>query len=190
MSDLIIKSNGIKTERFYIPPFELKKGEIVVIFLYAGGHVFDLKMYLKNIFNGSIKHENVIINKKLTFVENPYESSFRRIFHPITVEEYLKKNTNLENIYLEKFYERNEITPKTKIKNLSGSPKRQLSLYSSLSKTENISFDLLGEGPLGAKATYEIVKEATKKGGSAILLDHVSEMKNDCSKYIEVEILE
>lgn len=189
MRDLIIKSNGIKTERFYIPPFELNKGEIVVLFLYAGEHIFDLKMYLKDVFNGSIKHENIIINQKLTFVERIYESTLRKIFYPLTVGEYLKKNANLESIYYKKIYEKVGINPKTKANSLSGSLERQLSLYSTLSKTNNISLDLLGESPLEAQETYEIVKDATQKGGSAILLDHTSEMKNDCSKYIEIELL-
>lgn len=188
MSDLIIKSDGIKTERFYLPPFELKRGDIVVIFLYNGSHVFDIEMYLKNIFNGSIRHESVIINQELTFVEYIRESAFRRIFYPITVREYLKKNANLENFYAKKIYETDWIDQKTKINNLPGNPRKQLSLYSTLSKTNNIMFDLIGQDPSGAKETYEVIKEEISKGGSAIFFDNFQDMKNDCSKYIEIEL--
>ncbi len=189
MSDLIIKSNGIKTESFYLPPFKLNKGEIVVIFLYNGTHVFDIEMQLKNIFNGSIKHENVTINHNLTFVDHIHESEFRRIFCPISVGEYLKKNVDLESFYANKIYEIDWITPKTKINNLPGNPRKQLSLYSTLSKTNNIMFDFIGQDPLGAKETYEIVKNEILQGGSAILFETFQNMKNDCTTYIEIELL-
>lgn len=78
--------------------------------------------------------------------------------------------------------------PKTKINNLPGNPRKQLSLYSTLSKTNNIMFDFIGQDPLGAKETYEIVKNEVLRGGSAILFETFQNMKNDCSMYIEIEL--
>ena len=40
-----------------------------------------------------------------------------------------------------------------------------------------------------AENTYEIVKEVTMNGGSAILLDCFEVMKNNCSKYIELQLI-
>lgn len=88
MSDLIIKSNGIQTKRFYIPPFELNKGEAIVIKLFNDEHSFNIEMFLKDIFIGKIKHDSISINQVFTFVNYIRESKFRQIFFPITVGEY------------------------------------------------------------------------------------------------------
>lgn len=36
MKDLIIECKGIKTDQYFIPPFELREGEFVVVCLYSG----------------------------------------------------------------------------------------------------------------------------------------------------------
>jgi ABC-type multidrug transport system ATPase subunit len=68
-------------------------------------------------------------------------------------------------LYANKIYEIDWITPKTKINNLPGKSRKQLSLYSTLSKTNNIMLDLIGVDPLGAKEIYEIVKNEVLRGG-------------------------
>ncbi len=70
---------------------------------------------------------------------------------------------------------------------LAGTPKKLLSLYTTLSHTNNILFDVAGQDPVGAEKTYTIVKEVVQNGGSAILFDCFTRMKNDCTKYIELE---
>lgn len=183
---MLIKSKGIKTDTFYIPPFDLNNGEIVIIYLFGGGHFHKTAMFLKDIFCNKVKNENVIMHKELTFVQHFIEPNLRRIFYPVTVGEYLKKNANLASPYATKIYEIDQINEKTKIKTLIGNRKKLLYLYATLSKTENIIFDLIGQGPIEAEEIYKIIKEIVKKGGSAILLDSFDDLKNDCTKYIEL----
>ncbi|RLJ34070.1 hypothetical protein CLU97_3563 [Chryseobacterium sp. 7] len=187
---MIIENKGIKTETFYIPPFTLNAGEIVVLHLYNGYHFYETEMFLKDIFCGKTDHENVIIHKSMTFAEPFRESNFRDIFFPVTVGEYLRKNANLLSPYATKIYETEWINKKIKVNTLAGTPRRLLTLYTTLSKTNNIVFDLVGQDPMGAKETYKIVKEVVEKGGSAILLDGYNELKNDCTKYIELQWLQ
>jgi len=184
---MILQNKGIQTEKFHIPSFELKAGELVVLHLFNGAHFYETEMLLKNIFCGNVKNENVEIYKELTFVEYFKEPKLREIFHPITVGEYLKKNANLNNSYSTKIYETKWINKKTKVNSLVGNSRKSLSLYATLSKTNNIIFDVAGQDPIGAQQTYDIVKDEVKKGGSAILLDAFDDMKNDCTKYIELE---
>ncbi|WP_312077318.1 hypothetical protein [Chryseobacterium sp.] len=183
----ILKNEGLETESFFLPPFELKSGEIVVIHLFNGAHFYETETLIKNIFCGVIKNKNVEIHKDLTFVEHFKEPKLREIFYPITVREYLKKNANFNNSYSTKIYETSWINKKTKVNSLAGNPRKLLSLYATLSKTNNIVFDLAGQDPIGAQQTYNIVKDEVKNGGSAILLDGFDEMKNDCTKYIELQ---
>lgn len=186
-TQIIIENKGIKTDTFYIPPFTLNSGEIIVLHLYNGYHFYETEMFLKDIFCGKTSHENVIIHNNMTFAEHFRESKFRDIFFPVTVGEYLRKNADPESPYATKIYETEWINKKIKVNTLPGNPRRLLTLYATLSKTNNIIFDLVGQDLSGAKETYKIVKEIVKTGGSAILLDGYDEMKNDCTKYIELQ---
>ncbi|RTZ49904.1 hypothetical protein EJ377_07045 [Chryseobacterium arthrosphaerae] len=76
---------------------------------------------------------------------------------------------------------------KTKVQNLGGNPRHLLSLYSTLSKTDHIILDVVGQGLEGSIEIYKIVNEVVKNGGSAILLDNFNDMKDKCTKYIELQ---
>ncbi|KQX15826.1 hypothetical protein [Flavobacterium sp. Root420] len=185
--NIVLENKGVKTDYFYVPPFVLGEGEVVVLFLSNGGYFYDTEMFLKDIFCDTTKRENVIIHKKMTFVEHFKESSFRRTFYPTTVGEYLRKNANLNDPFSKKIYEIEWITSKTKMNSLAGKPRRLLCLYAALSKTKDIVFDLVGVDPKGSDFIFKMVKKAIENGGSAILLDSFPDMKEHASKYIEVE---
>lgn len=184
---MILESKGIKTDRYYIPPFELRDGEIVVIYLNGGAHFCDLLTELVDIFTGKTKNGSVNIFRPLTFVERFKEPAFRRLFYPVTVREYLKRNANSKGNFATKIYDNKYITKETKVQSLGGNPSKLLCLYSTLSKATDIVFDVAGLDPQGAIETYQIVKENIKNGGSAILIDWTDEMKNDCTKFISIE---
>lgn len=184
---MILQNKGIQTEKFYLPPFELKAGEIVVIYLFNREDSYEAEMFLKDIFCGKMKNENVQIHTKMTFVEHFIESEIRRIFCPVTVGGYLKKNANLNNFYSIKIYETEWINKKTKVNKLPGNPRRLLSLFAALSNANNIVFDLIAQDRQGRQEAFKIVQNEVEKGGSAILLDSFDDMKNDCTKYIEIQ---
>lgn len=184
---MLIENKGIQTDTFYIPSFELNEGEIVVLYLFNGQHFYDTEMFLKDIFSGKTTDENVVVNKNLTFVDHFIEPKLRRLLYPVTVGEYLRCNANFDSPFATKIYEIEWINEKTKVNTLAGHPRRLLTLYATLSKTNNIIFDMVGQDPNGAEETYEIVKKVVENGGSAILLDCFEDMKNDCTKYIELE---
>ena len=184
---MIVESKGIKKDKYYIPPFELRSGELVVIHLSGGIHYSDLKTELIDIFTGKVKNDYVNIFQPLTFVEYFKESVFRRLFYPVTVSQYLKKNANSKSDFAIKIYEVESISKKTKLNTLTFNSVKTLCLYSTLSKTNDILFDLAGQDPKGAEEIYQIVKESIKNGGSAILIDWADDMKNDCTKFISIE---
>jgi hypothetical protein len=185
---MIIKSKGIIKENLFIPPFELNEGELIVLHLYGGGHYNALKNYLQGIFTGKLKNENVIIYKPLAFVDYIYEPKLRRLFYPMTVGEYLKKHAKPNSEYATKIYETNDwITKKTRLNTLFGTSRKLLSLFAKLSNSKDILFDLDGQDPLGAIDMYEFVKQNVKNGGSGILLDWTDELRNDCTKFIQLE---
>jgi hypothetical protein len=189
ITEVIIESKGIRTDRYFIPPFELRMGEIVVINIDGGIDHYDIKMELVDIFAGKIKNDNVNVFKPLTFVKHFKESNFRRLFCPVTVAEYLRKNAELKNNFASKIYETKWITKKIKVNTLAGNPRKLLSLYSTLSKTNNIVFDFMSQDPQGVNEAYQIIKDEIKNGGSAILIDWNDDMKNNCSKFIVIEWL-
>lgn len=80
MKELLIESKGIRTNEYFIPPFELREGELVVLYLYGGAHFQDIKTELVNIFTGKIKNKNVIVTKSLTYVDYFRESNLEDCF--------------------------------------------------------------------------------------------------------------
>lgn len=184
----VIENGGITTERFNVPAFDLNEGEIIVLYLYNGAHFYNTEMFLKEIFCEEAKHPNVLVHKKMTFVEHIKESNFRRIFWPITVGEYLRKNADLSSPFSKKIFEIEWMTNKIKVNTLAGTPRRLLALYAALSKTKNIVFDLGGVDPAGCEFAMQVVQEAVKEGGSAILLDAFDKMKKYSSQFIAIEL--
>ncbi|WP_123912059.1 hypothetical protein [Flavobacterium sp. AJR] len=162
-------------------------GEIVVIYIHGGTNYYDVKMELVDVFTGKTKNDNVNVFQPLTFVKHFKESKFRRLFCPVSVAEYLRKNAELKNNFASKIYETKWITKRIKVNTLAGNPRKLLSLYSTLSKTNNIVFDLAGQDPQGASEAYQIIKDEIRNGGSAILVDWKDDMRNDCSKFITIE---
>jgi hypothetical protein len=184
---MLIENKGITTDTFYITSFDLKERELVVINLPNGKHFYEIQKLLKNIFCGIVSNKDVVVYEKLFFVEHFTESKFKHFFNPETVGEYLKKNANLNSIFSTKIYDINWINQNTKINTLAGNQKGLLSLYSTLSKTKNIVFDVIGQDQTGVDETCEIVKEVVKNDGSAILIDCFESMKNECTKFIELK---
>ncbi|KUJ60607.1 hypothetical protein AR687_16380 [Flavobacteriaceae bacterium CRH] len=189
MQELIIESKGIKTDQYFIPPFELRKGELVIIYLQGGGHFDDMKAQLTAIFTGTANHENVKIFKSLTFAEAFKESRLKRMFKPTTVFGYLKRNADLKSIMISRIFEIDTFIKKDKVKDLDTSQKKRLSLAAVFTRTKNIVFDLRGEGPVGAEKTFQFVKAEIKEEGAAILIDWSDDMKNNCSKFIAIQWL-
>ncbi len=189
MKKLLIESKGIKTDQYFIPSFELREGELVIIYLEGGSYFNDLKTHLVAIFTGKVQHENVKIIKPLVFAEQFKESAFKRIFNPATVDSYLKRNADVNNPVVSKILEIDTFTKKDKVKNLGTSEKKRLSLSAVFSKNKNIIFDMRGEGAMYFSKTYEFVKDEIKNEGAAILIDWSDDLKNDCSKFIAIEWL-
>ncbi|WP_131474474.1 hypothetical protein [Flavobacterium sp. KMS] len=189
MKDLIIECKGIKTDQYFIPPFELREGEFVVVCLYSGPCFDEIKKQLTDILTGRVHRKNVKIYKHLTFAEPFAESFFRRIFYPVTVGSYLKKNADVNNPIVSKIFEIDTFTKKDKMKNLETSQKKRISLSAVFSRTKNIVFDMRGEGALQFTKTLELVKDEIKSEGAAILIDWVADLRNDCSKFIAIEWL-
>lgn len=182
---MILENKGIKTDNFYVPPFDLHEGEIVV--LYKGINSYDVEVFLKNIFCGKIKHENVILHRKMTFVDFFRESNFRDVFFPLRVNRYIKKDADLSNPFLVKLFGDKYVTREAKLNKLGGTQRKLMNLYVTLLKTKDIVFDLNGLDSQGAELTFKLVEEAVKDGGSAILLYGFNDIKQYASKYIELE---
>ncbi|RBL91950.1 hypothetical protein [Chitinophaga flava] len=186
-SKAILSSRGFKIAEYFIPPFVLNEGEIVILKPFNRPDWYELEMSLVDTLTGKVPEENVVITVPLTFVPRFSVSWFRRRFYPVTVREYLKKNADLSSQYADRIYEDSYITPRTDINTLAGNPWKLLTIYAALSRFDHILFDLAGVDPMGGKEVFGIVKEHVKKGGAAILLDHWAEFRGDCDRLVEIE---
>jgi hypothetical protein len=185
---MIVHSTGFEIGKFFIPPFELREGELIGICLYGGSHFFDLEKELVALFTQKKTHPHLIVGQPFRFVERVRENAFRRVCWPTTVKDYLNAKGRKGSPLLDGIYEVDIIQPHTRISTIYGSLEKWLSLYSNLSHSNLVVFDLLGQDPVGVLKTYEIVKECIQPNGAAILLDNVDdpEAERQCSQYLRI----
>lgn len=186
---MILKSTGIIIGNYFIPPFEVREGELVVLYLYGGAHYHHLKSELVKILTGKRHHPGVKISSRCTFAEHVAVPAIRRWFFPVTVGGYIKRHAALSPQYSSLIYQREGITPKTRVRDLSITERKILSIYAALSRTNNIIFDFVGQGPTSAEETMQIVRESISSGSSAILLDWADDMKEEATTFITLECL-
>lgn len=187
MNELLIESKGIKTDYYFIPPFELRESDLLLIHLDNHIASSDVEEKLISVLTGKEKHENVRINKPHTFVKHFRESRLKDRFLPATVGEYLSKNSNPKSEFFHKIYETHWINRDIKVRTLAGNPRKLLSLYSVLSKTNNIIFDLIAQDYQGMEHAVKIVKDEIENNGSAILIERNDYLKSYSTKYIKIE---
>lgn len=187
MKKLVIESKGIKTDSYFIPPFKLVEGDLILIHL--DNHIASsyVEEKLIAILTGKEKCENVRINKPHTLVKHFRESRFKDRFFPATVGEYLSNNANPKSKFFHKIYEIDWINKNIKIRTLAGNPRKLISLYSVLSKTNNIIFDLAAQDHHGMEHAIKIVKAEIENSGSAILIEQNDYLKKYSTKYIRIE---
>lgn len=186
MNPILIECKGISTDIFSIEPFTLHKGEAIGI--YTGNNdTHSTEQYLTAIFTRKAKHRDIIVYQDFTFVDYLWEPEWRRIFYPITVGEYLRKNADLNSPFSQKIYEYEWVNKKTKIHNLPGNPRKLLSLYSVLSKNENPIVDFAGQDKQGILFASKVIQEEINRGKSAILFDAHRNLENRCDHYIEIK---
>jgi len=183
----VVQSKGIKIDNFYIPPFTLDKGDIIVIQLPNGLYFHGLLFRLVDILTGKERNDNIELRTDLKFVNHLIETGWRRFFQPLTVDRYIEKTGNPTSKLTERIYETKYIKPKTRISRLAGNPRKILSLLTTLSWTDKIIFDLSGVDPIGGQEAFSLVKRQIGKSGAAILFDCYDDFKDDCTKFIKFE---
>jgi hypothetical protein len=183
----VVQSKGIKIDNFYIPPFKLDKGDIVVIQLPSGPYFSGLLFRLVDILTGKEKNENVELTAGLKFVNQVIETGWSRIFRPLTVERYIKRRGNPASELTQRVYETKDLKPKTRISRLPGNPRKLLSLLTTLSWTDKIIFDLAGVDPVGGQEVFNLVKRQISNSGATILIDLCDQFKDDCTTLIKFE---
>ena len=174
-------------DKFHIPSFVLAQGDIVIIQLPIGPYFRPVELQMIDILTRKFQNENIENKKQLKYVEHILASSFWYRLFPMTIGAYLNKNANKSNPVYKSLYNTKWTNPKTKVDNLTGTQRRLLSLYATLSWTNNIIFDLMGVDPEGEQKIYKVVKDVVKSGGSAILFDNNDEFRNDCTRFIEAK---
>jgi hypothetical protein len=183
---MLLECYGVQIGKFFLPPFEVKAGDFVLINLFDGGHHRDLSTAVVDVLTGKRSDANVKIHTIFSFAARFEESKFRYHFNPVTVGEYLHKNANIDSPFYQKIYEAPYIFENTKIRDLSFSKLTELSVYSILSKKQPIILSLAHTDPLGAREIYDTVLAYSKAGNAVILLDWGPEYKNEDSLYVEI----
>jgi len=170
---------------FLIPSFTLSEGDIVVIQLPNGPYFYPLSRALIELFTGKTSNKNVQVFTPLSYAEHVQERGLWYRLFPLTVGAWLDKTANQSSPFYKEIYKIAWMKPKIKVSTLAGTVRRKLSIYSTLSWTKNIVFDLPGVDPQGGQEIYRIVKAVVQSGGAAILLDAYNEFESECATFIK-----
>lgn len=185
---MVIENLGIETPKFYLPPFQLNKGEIIIIKLKNDFETYNIEKELRELLSGHIFHQNIISNQKFSFADYKKPSSISKLIYKDTVKNYLKRNANLKSPFASKIYEIDWIEPNINLNRLPGNPRKQLYIYCTLSKTNYLLFDLDALDDQSRIETFQMVKKYIKElDGAAIMLDCFDGLETLCDIYIELE---
>jgi hypothetical protein len=174
---------------FIIPAFQINEGEIAVIDLWGGALFSPFLSEIKDLLRSQTPKSNVEIDPRFRFVEHFLDGLFRFYFFPATISRYHQKYANKDNPIYKEIYQIPWLTKKIKVHTLAGTAKRKLEVYTALSSTNLLIFDLVGVDPKGGKEIFEIVKQAIVPNGAAIILDHCDEFKEQCNTFIKVNYI-
>ncbi len=185
----MVQTTGTTIDDFYIPPFTVDKGDILVVQLPSGPYFYGLHVRLVELLTGKTKNETVDLKDKFRFVEETKESRWKSFVYPMTVERYIKKYCRPDSDLPRRIYEFEGIKPTTRIVRMPGNHRKLLSLLTTFSWTDKIVFDLVGIDPTGGQQTFDLVKSQINNSGAAILIDSCDEFKKDCSKFVKFELV-
>ncbi|NOS94564.1 MAG: hypothetical protein HOP30_21850 [Cyclobacteriaceae bacterium] len=185
----MIQSSGLTIDKFYIPPFTVDAGDIVVIELPDGQYFSEVLLKLVDILTSKNTHPSITVKTEFTFVKHIVETGWARFFRPMTVGRYIKIQGNPADGALNNIYEICDFKSTMPLNRIPRNQKMMLSMLTTLSWTKNIIFDFRGVDPVGAQTIYSLVKEKIHNGGTAILLDNYDDFKNDCTKFIKYEMV-
>lgn len=180
----LIRFNEQVVSGFIIPAFTLKRGEIVIV-QYPSGSLFSKREALIDLLTGRTNNAETEITTLLRYAVHIQRRSFRNLLAPNTVRGYLKKFANASHPLYNRIYGDKWIKPTTRLDELGGASRRLLSIYATLTWTNNILFDLAGVDPAGGEQVFEVVAGVVRAGGACILLDICDEFKEECTTIIE-----
>jgi hypothetical protein len=183
----VIQSKGLIIDDFYIPPFTVDKGDLVIIQLPNGPYFTEVLFRMVDVLTRRQYIPDVSVNADFKFVDHITGTGWTRFFRPLTVGRFIKQHGNPGNRVVDKVYDLCDIKPSTEIRRIPGNHKKILSMLTSLSWTNNLIFDLLGLDPTGGEKAYDLAKENIRNGGTVILLNNYDDFKNDCTRYIKYE---
>jgi hypothetical protein len=185
----MLQSSGFTVDKFYIPPFTVHAGEIVIIELPNGAPFIEVMSKVVNLLTGKEEDPNVTVTTDFRFVNHIIETGWIRFFRPMTVGRYVKLYGNPLNKSADKVYSLCDLKPNTEIRRMPGNHRKLLSMLTTLSWTNRIIFDLIGVDPTGGELAYGLAKETAANGGAVVLLDNYGDFKNDCTRYLKYQVI-
>lgn len=185
----MVQSKGLTIDNFYIPPFTVNKGDMVIIELPNGPHFSEVLFKMVDLLTRRQESPDIHVSADFKFVSHITETGWKRFFRSMTVGRYIREHSNPTNKIVDKVYDICNIKPSTEIRRMQGNHRKILSMLNTLSWTNNFIFDLVGVDPTGGAKAYDLAKENIRNDGTVILLDNYDDFKNDCTRYIKYELV-
>lgn len=178
---MLIESKGFYISNYYVPPFYLEKGELLIIDIIKDIPFYKFESSLADIFSGKKNDKNVTINFPFLFTGRTWsESRLRSIFNPTTIKKYIEQHTSDCQIIIEAinslggdtFLELKYLRGEDRMSSLEATPFRLISLFAALNKSKYIFTDVIGQNIEGVELVWDIIDENIKNEGCCIVIDH------------------
>ena len=195
---ILIESKGFYIDKYYITPFCLKNGELLVIDINKDIPFYRFELLLANMLLEKKNDENILINSPFLFTgRNWRESWLKSTFNPTTIKKYIRRYTSDCKNIIEtinnldsNFLELKDLRGEERMSSLEATPFRLISILTVLTKSKYIFTDMIGQDSDGIKLTWDIINENIENGCCCIILDHFahSNYTKYAKRFIKIEV--
>lgn len=179
MDNTLFRFPGATIGRFYIPPFTVSAGEIVIIG-FPGGPYF---METVRLIVPQLREISPFI-----YAKKIGSRSFWRKLFPETVKAYVMKNGNPDHAIIQEIYQLPGVHPHSDIHRVNANDQTIIQLCCALSLSNTIMADFQAVGVAREDLFLELVTQQVQRHqGAALLFDDCRNLQHRCTRFITAE---
>ncbi|TWF41297.1 hypothetical protein FHW36_103101 [Chitinophaga polysaccharea] len=181
MDNTLFRFAGANIGRFYIPPFTVSPGEVVIIGFPGGPYFMEtvrlMVPQLQEIY-------------PFTYAKKIGPRSLWHKLIPETVQSYVTKNGNPYHPIIREIYQLPNVYPHSDIHEVNANDRAIIQLCCALSLSNVVMADFQAVGVAREDLFLELVTQQVQRHqGAALLFDECRDLQHRCTRFITAEYL-
>ncbi|MDO1452016.1 hypothetical protein Q0590_37450 [Rhodocytophaga aerolata] len=179
-----LESQGFIIRGYLIPPFELKSGKLIRIYIpnFSENNEIlgvDLATELIEVFKQSRPEKGLIVKESLPYAKNYAQNRLAEKLFPLSVQKYLTTNLKVPKEEAESIISELGIEPSRRLDKISFTERKYLTISGLYSSNEAIMFDYYGVDAMNIELVNRLIKSKVSKGKCAIGFDNLQYMETN-----------